>query len=574
MIANAPRLRSDLTVSEQRTAGGLCVVVKDSLTGDFFRFGETEQFIARQCDGETPLEVIRQRTEQKFGATLPSQSLRAFIRNLENAGLLEGDETRSARAGKRGRGRRGQGRLRGSLLYLRIKVADPNRLFDRLMPRLRGFFTPGFLVVGSAVILVAVGTAAANWSDIVHDFSRLYRLSAILSFLTVTFLAASAHEFAHGLTCKYFGGGVHELGFMLIYFQPAFYCNVSDAWLFPEKSKRLWVGFAGPYFELFLWALAVLAWRLTQADTVVNYVALIVMTGSGLKTLLNLSPLLKLDGYYLLSDYLDMPNLRRRSFRYLGLRLKKLTGSTDYPAEEPSPRERRLYLTYGLLAAVPSLALLGVAAVKTSGFLIEHDRPIPLALFAGLLAAKTRRRAGRLLGGKGDEMDEDDADASDGSVPAPPPPEPGGGGPSRRARAGPSGSGESRRWRWPPPPWPSCSSGTWTCASRDHSPSCPCATRMFGPRSTAKSSRSMSPKEMRSAPGTWWPACRTAKTEWSWKKRRRNFNRRGRGSDCWKPGRPRIPSRWRGRRSRERKTSSSTRAPGSIGTSSWPTAVC
>ena len=155
MIANAPRLRSDLTVSEQRTAGAPCVVIKDPLTSEFFRFGETEQFIAQQCDGETPLEVIRQRTEQKFGATLPAENLRAFIRNLDSAGLLEGDETESARAGKRGRGRR-QGRLRGSLLYLRVKVADPNRLFDRLMPHVRGFFTPGFLVVGAAVILLAV----------------------------------------------------------------------------------------------------------------------------------------------------------------------------------------------------------------------------------------------------------------------------------------------------------------------------------------------------------------------------------------------------------------------------------
>ena len=179
MIGNAPRLRSDLTVSEQRTAGAPCVVIKDPLTSEFFRFGETEQFIAQQCDGETPLEVIRQRTEQKFGATLPAENLRAFIRNLDSAGLLEGDETESARAGKRGRGRR-QGRLRGSLLYLRVKVADPNRLFDRLMPHVRGFFTPGFLVVGAAVILVAVGTAAANWSDVVQDVSRLYRLSAIL----------------------------------------------------------------------------------------------------------------------------------------------------------------------------------------------------------------------------------------------------------------------------------------------------------------------------------------------------------------------------------------------------------
>jgi len=71
---------------------------------------------------------------------------------------------------------------------------------------------------------------------------------------------------------------------MMMYFQPAFYCNVSDAWLFPEKSKRLWVGFAGPYLELVLWAMATIAWRLTEPDTWINYTALIVMTLSGVRS--------------------------------------------------------------------------------------------------------------------------------------------------------------------------------------------------------------------------------------------------------------------------------------------------
>src|SRR5438128_3961330 len=407
MIANAPRLRSDLTVSEQRTAGAPCVVIKDPLTSEFFRFGETEQFIAQQCDGETPLEVIRQRTEQKFGATLPAENLRAFIRNLDNAGLLEGDETESARAGKRGRGRR-QGRLRGSLLYLRVKVADPNRLFDRLMPRVRGFFTPGFLVVGAAVILVAVGTAAANWSDIVRDFSRLYRLSAILPFLTVTFLAASAHEFAHGLTCNYFGGEVHELGFMLIYFQPAFYCNVSDAWLFPEKSKRLWVGFAGPYLELFLWALATIAWRLTEPDTWINYTALIVMTLSGLRSFLDFNPFVKLDGYYLLSDYLEIPNLRRRSFKYVGDGVKRLLGFGRTLRAYISQRGRRIYLVDGLVATVSSLSLLSFGLVRAGGYLIDNHQPMALLLLVAYTGLRSGRRFRRLFGQRPARSDPDD----------------------------------------------------------------------------------------------------------------------------------------------------------------------
>ena len=104
---------------------------------------------------------------------------------------------------------------------------------------------------------------------------------------------------------------------MLIYFSPALYVNVSDAWLFPEKSKRLWVGFAGPYFELFLWALATWVWRLTNTDTAINFVAFIVMLTSGVKTLFNLNPLIKLDGYYLFSDWLEIPNLKGKGVRLL-----------------------------------------------------------------------------------------------------------------------------------------------------------------------------------------------------------------------------------------------------------------
>src|SRR5207249_7967948 len=104
----------------------------------------------------------------------------------------------------------------------------------------------------------------------------------------------------------------HEIGFMLIYLQPALYCNVSDAWLFPKTSTRLWVGVSGPYFELVIWALATLLWRVTDGETWINYLALIVMATSGIKTCFNLNPLIKLDGYYLLSDYLGIPNLRAR----------------------------------------------------------------------------------------------------------------------------------------------------------------------------------------------------------------------------------------------------------------------
>ena len=274
MLPSPPRLRSDLTVSRQQTAEGSSCIVKDPVSGKFFRFRETEEFIAGQLDGETSLEVVRRRTEERFAASMASEHLQAFVARLDKAGLLEtGGPTHKARTGR-------LGRIRGTLLYLRVALLDPDEHFSRLVHRIRFFFTPRFVALSAALILLAFGTTIANWSDLTQDLAGLYRLSAIPLALAVFFVVASAHEVAHSLTCKHFGGEVHEMGFMLIYFQPAFYCNVSDAWLFPEKSKRLWVTFAGAYFEFFLWTLSTLVWRVTEPGTVFNHLALIIVVTS------------------------------------------------------------------------------------------------------------------------------------------------------------------------------------------------------------------------------------------------------------------------------------------------------
>jgi len=425
LIPSPPKLRTDLTLSHQQAAGEARCVVKDPSSGKFFRFGELEQFIAGQLDGETPLDVVRQRTEAHFEAQLPAEALVAFVKKLAKSGLLEGQgdaDDGSARSHRR---------TRGTLLYLRYRLFDPDRLFNRLVHRVRFCFTPQFLVLSATLIVFATCLTVFGWSDIRADLSRLYRLSSIPLFLLISLGLAAAHEFAHGLTCKRFGGEVHDLGFLLIYFTPSFYTNVSDAWLFPEKAKRLWVGFAGPYFELFLWALATLAWRVTDVDTWINYAALLVMTLSGIKTLFNLNPFIKLDGYYLLSDYLELPNLRKRSFRYVGGLVKRLVGVGQRIVTDPSPRERRVYVAYGLLGSVTSLSVLVYVAVTAGAYLIDTHQSWALMVFAGLTGTKSRRKLRKLFGGAARPDDaEDDGDVGDDAAdtaassppPSPPPP--------------------------------------------------------------------------------------------------------------------------------------------------------
>src|SRR4051812_12452718 len=139
MTTALPKLRSDLIFSPQQTVEGTHFVVKDPVTGEFFRFRETEEFITKQCDGKTPLEVVRQRAEEQFGAPLAEETLSAFIRNLGKKGLLETEN-----GSRKGADRRGQ--IRGNLLYLRFKLFDPNRLMGQLVSRLKFLYTPQFVI--------------------------------------------------------------------------------------------------------------------------------------------------------------------------------------------------------------------------------------------------------------------------------------------------------------------------------------------------------------------------------------------------------------------------------------------
>jgi putative peptide zinc metalloprotease protein len=395
MIQSYPgetKLREDLIVSQQETTESeeASFVVKDPETGRFYRFREVEHFILQQLDGSTPPDHIRQRVEERFGAPLPADTFDQFIKTLRRLGLLE---TKDAQ----GHMSRRRGRIRGSLLYLRFKAFDPDRLFNRLVGKVRFCFTTQFLVCSAALIFLAAGITVSNWDELGRDFLRLLRPETVLFAWLTIFAVTTLHEFAHGLTCKHFGGEVHELGFLLIYFQPAMYCNVSEAWLFPKKSDRLWVTFAGPYFEIFLWALATLAWRVTDPETWLNSAALVVVATSGIKTFFNLNPLMKLDGYYLLSDYLDIPNLRERAFRYLREGIKGSSGSPPETTKEVNPRERRIYLSYGLAAWVYSASVLCFILLLIGGFMIDNYRGAGFALFVPALLWIVRKRLKKFL---------------------------------------------------------------------------------------------------------------------------------------------------------------------------------
>ncbi|MDH3445759.1 MAG: biotin/lipoyl-binding protein, partial [Deltaproteobacteria bacterium] len=366
--ASQAKIRQDLILSRQEQRGTVYFIVKDPRTRRFFRFKEPEEFIIRHLDGVHSQHDVQKKFEETFKAKLSAETLVAFASRLNGLGLLEDvTQTRNLTA-------------RRSLLYLRFKAFDPDRVLTWLLPRTRLFFTGSFLGLSACLLFLGMILTLVNSDEIARESPQLLRGSSLLVTWLAVFAIGCTHEFAHGLTCKRYGGEVREMGFMLLFFMPAFYCNVSDAWLFPRR-QRLAVLFAGAYCQVVLWAVATMVWRVTAPETFPHFLALIVMAICGIYTFFNLNPLIKLDGYYLLSDYLEIPNLRSRAFGYVAAEIKRLWGITPQESKETTPQERRIYLSYGLLAAAYSFLLLGFVALRFGGFLTEKYQAFGFILF-------------------------------------------------------------------------------------------------------------------------------------------------------------------------------------------------
>ena len=427
MSSSVPCLRSDLAIIPQSYRGETSFVVKDLVAQKYFRFGAAEVRVMRSFDGRrTPAEIAAALTAE--GLRVSVQAVEAFARKMAGSGFLERTVAeRSTLQIERLRAERQKGRrpqlFRGELLRMRWSFGDPDALLTRTLPSIRWMFGRPFAVASAVLFALYLAVLAGRWDEFVAALASTYSLQSITAADVVTlWLVAGVvilfHELGHGYACKYFGGEVRELGFMLIYFQPAFYCNVSDAWSFPERRARLLVTAAGSWIQIVIASLAALVWWVAAPGSAVAGAALAAMLVGGATTLLtNANPLLPLDGYFALTDWLEIPNLRHRAFAHFQWWIKRTVLRLEIPEPAATPRERRVFLLYGALAVVyigglfaflaglalgwasRALGAVGVVMGLVGLFfmlrrrLIEWGRAIFLALRARrMLAGMVRRR--------------------------------------------------------------------------------------------------------------------------------------------------------------------------------------
>ncbi|MBI4409257.1 MAG: efflux RND transporter periplasmic adaptor subunit [Gemmatimonadetes bacterium] len=404
-----PRLRPNLHYVRHVQDGRTVYVVKDPVSLRYYRFGELETWIMQRLDGTRPLSRLAHELTESVGVRATVATLETFVRRLKELGLVMRTQAERSLLVLEAVRRQRRFRLEGhgnTLFRMRFSLGDPDRLFGRLVRPLRFFWTPAFVMLSAGAFAAYALIVATHWGSFVDGVAAMYRPDHYtVGFILMLYLTASVifgiHELGHGLTCKHFGGEVHEIGAMLLYFSPAFFCNVNDAWTFPERSHRLWVTFAGGWIQLLLAAVGAAVWMLTDPDSVVHDVAfLTLLIGGGVSVLFNYNPLIPLDGYYALLDWLEIPNLRGRSFQYLGAYCKRSVLRLNVPLPAATARERRVFLVFGSLAFLYTLIILTVFVTWLGGVLVGKLGVwgwLLVALLAYAIAGKAARRAWRVV---------------------------------------------------------------------------------------------------------------------------------------------------------------------------------
>ena len=314
------RLRKDLVAKYQLYQGKGHWVLKDPTALKYYRFEEEEYALLQLLDGAMSLRNLQCEFNSRFAPqTISLPELHHFVARLHRHCLVVSDAPGqgmhlAARSTEQA-GQRRRAVLR-NILWWRWSGFDPNQLLGSLNRSL------GWVFSAVALWLAMLWIAAAGLLVAVEFDQFLLRLPSFREFfgpgnwlLLAGALAGAKvlHEFGHGMCCRRFGGECHEMGVLLLLFTPCLYCDVTDSWMIPSKWQRAMVGAAGMYFELVLAATCTFIWWFTHPGTL-HYLCLNVMFVSSVSTLLfNANPLLRYDGYYILSDLVEIPNLRQKS---------------------------------------------------------------------------------------------------------------------------------------------------------------------------------------------------------------------------------------------------------------------
>jgi putative peptide zinc metalloprotease protein len=352
-----PRLRPHVQITRQHYRGQRWHVVHDPSSNHFYRLNPVAHEFVGLLDGNREVEKVWEASLQKYGdAALTQNEVIQLLSQLFSSNLLTADvppETEQLLG--RGRKRLGQKVKQQAigLMYFRVRLFNPDRILTWLEPLFRPLLGRVGFALWAVWVIVALANILPHMETLRAGFETAIAPSNWGWMMAVFVVLKLWHELGHGLICKRFGGQVPEFGAMMLVLVPAPYVDASATWAFPNKWQRMAVGAGGMIFELFAAGVAAFIWLATRnSPGLLHQLSYNAMLTASISTVLfNANPLMKFDGYYILSDLLEVPNLMQRSqnmLKFLAQRFIYGIKTATPPTSVPS--EALILLVYGVLA--------------------------------------------------------------------------------------------------------------------------------------------------------------------------------------------------------------------------------
>ena len=397
VAALKPRILGHVKVERHRYGRQVWYALRDPISGRVHRVTPAAYLFAVRMDGRRSIDEIWRELVAEMDAEAPGQeAVVQLLTQLHGADLLAGDIPPDAAELLSRRDRMARSvwvRNLRSPLSVQIPLIDPDAFLTRTLPLVRPFLGWCGMLLWLALVIAGGVTAAHHWAELTENvLDRVMAAEGLLALALCYPVMKVLHELGHGYVAKNLGCEVREMGVMLLVLFPVPYVDASASAAVPGKWRRAGVAAAGIAVELALAAIAALVWASAEPG-LLRAIAFNVMLIGGVSTLVvNGNPLLRFDGYYVLADVLEVPNLAQRGTRYLGHLMNRhvfgVRGVRDFSG---SLYERMVMLVYAPVAWCYRMTVMaGIAVFVASQFFIAGIAAAIVSVVTGLLWPLTR----------------------------------------------------------------------------------------------------------------------------------------------------------------------------------------
>lgn len=311
--------------------------IHDPVSNRFFRIGKVEFEILSRWQRTAPQVIINLVNKQTAydvddnDIDKMDKFLRLnFLSQTEMADLPRHEQSNASK-------KMNPANILRSYLFFKIPLIRPDRFLNWVLPLFRPFFTRTFVILMIGILLLSLTLIMRQWDSFISSFAHFFNLRGLLIYGAVIIFSKILHEFSHAITASHYGVKVTSLGVAILMFWPLLYTDTSDSWKLTDKHKRMTIAGAGIIAELGLAAVAGLLWIVLDDGPWRNACFLLASTNWITTILFNMNPFMRFDGYFIVSDYLNMENLQPRAFAYTGWIISELLFRFGDPAPEQIP---------------------------------------------------------------------------------------------------------------------------------------------------------------------------------------------------------------------------------------------